>query len=574
MKKKIWLVIIIILIIVGAILGYVVYDKVFKGDDDDYSVYDHSSKKESSKKEEEIDNDWETPKGEYSINLYQCGGDYISATQSPNCLDVTFTIKTQAEEAKVLSIPYGSSLVLYDDNGLKVYDTKTNKYKDLEIENIYDSYELGADTSVYGFIYKKDEVKGYYDLQSGKSLYEGQYEDINTVNKNVLVAYNYDDDEYPTTYVLSTNEEKVLNTASDNCYYYSGLNTSNGSFIIENSGCIMTEKTSIYTEDFQKIKEDILGYQYAMSDEGYMYIYADNKISAYQPNGKVYKSYAIEGEIKDVFKDIYLVVVDNKLMVKSYDGKISKELAKWDADDYYHYMISGYYDANQLENEEEKEAGYYFIVGKSASSTEGTEYYYNPETQEVRSWYLEEIGGYAKPVLYLYPEEETEVTVDFEHEENLTTTYPKFKDSWVVMAQPNGDLYDKDGKYYYGLYWEENSNHRVNFDTGFYVTSDDAIEFLEEKLSIIGLNERERNEFIMYWLPILEKNGQSLVYFELTEEREAYNKLVINPAPDSLLRVAIHVKRVTEKVDIKEEELTHFERKGFTAVEWGGVIYD
>ena len=77
----------------------------------------------------------------------------------------------------------------------------------------------------------------------------------------------------------------------------------------------------------------------------------------------------------------------------------------------------------------------------------------------------------------------------------------------------------------------------------------------------------------MYWLPILEKNGKNLVYFELTESREKYNKLVIDPKPDSLLRVAIHVKKVNKKTNIKEQKLSTFERKGFTAVEWGGVVH-
>ena len=140
----------------------------------------------------------------------------------------------------------------------------------------------------------------------------------------------------------------------------------------------------------------------------------------------------------------------------------------------------------------------------------------------------------------------------------------------VVTAHPNGDLYDKDGKYYYGLYWEEEKNHEVDFKEGFYLTKNNAITFLEEKLSLLGLNDKERNEFIMYWLPILEKNGKSLVYFEQTKERDKYNKLLINPKPDSVLRIAIHVKKVNKKVDIKEQKLKKFTRKGFTVVEWGG----
>ena len=77
----------------------------------------------------------------------------------------------------------------------------------------------------------------------------------------------------------------------------------------------------------------------------------------------------------------------------------------------------------------------------------------------------------------------------------------------------------------------------------------------------------------MYWLPVLEKNGKSLVYFELTEERESYNNLLITPKPDSMLRMVIHIKKVDKKTDIKKQSLTKFKRVGFTAVEWGGISY-
>lgn len=175
-----------------------------------------------------------------------------------------------------------------------------------------------------------------------------------------------------------------------------------------------------------------------------------------------------------------------------------------------------------------------------------------------------------KPILYLYPEEETEVSVRFAHPELLTTTYPKYNNEWKVVAQPNGDLRDINGNYYYGLYWEEQEAYK-EFNDGFYVEKDDAIGFLEEKLEALGLNDRERNEFIMYWLPILEKNEKSFVHFEFTEELQAENALVISPAPDSLLRINMTVQKVNANPDLPEQELPSFERKGFAAVEWGGV---
>ena len=184
-----------------------------------------------------------------------------------------------------------------------------------------------------------------------------------------------------------------------------------------------------------------------------------------------------------------------------------------------------------------------------------------------------ECAGVAKPILYLYPEKETDVTVKFSNPDILETTYPKFNGKWEVKAKSNGDLYDKSGKYYYALYWDEKKVHSVDFSEGFYVDKDDAIDFLEKKLSYIGLNDKERNEFIMYWLPVMEKNGKNLVYFELTDERESYNKLLISPKPDSMLRLVIHIKKVDKKVNIPKQSLSKFRRVGFTAVEWGGTTY-
>lgn len=177
-----------------------------------------------------------------------------------------------------------------------------------------------------------------------------------------------------------------------------------------------------------------------------------------------------------------------------------------------------------------------------------------------------------KPVLYLYPDSDVKVSVNFEHPEYIKTSYPKYDNGWEVDVKTNGDIY-YNGRYYYALYWDEISQNKVDFDTGFYVEANEAIDFLEEKLDIIGLTEREANEFIMYWLPVLEDNEKSLVYFELTEERENYNKLIITPEPDSMLRVAIHIKKANKKTDIKAQELSTFERNGFTVVEWGGVRY-
>ena len=41
---------------------------------------------------------------------------------------------------------------------------------------------------------------------------------------------------------------------------------------------------------------------------------------------------------------------------------------------------------------------------------------------------------------------------------------------------------------------------------GFCVKGEDTAAFLEDALSKLGLNRKEANEFIVYWLPLMEQN--------------------------------------------------------------------
>ncbi|MBQ2385447.1 MAG: hypothetical protein II292_04480, partial [Clostridia bacterium] len=46
----------------------------------------------------------------------------------------------------------------------------------------------------------------------------------------------------------------------------------------------------------------------------------------------------------------------------------------------------------------------------------------------------------AKPVIYLYPTEETVVSVKLEYDGELTATYPEYNGEWQVVASPDGTL--------------------------------------------------------------------------------------------------------------------------------------
>ena len=175
-----------------------------------------------------------------------------------------------------------------------------------------------------------------------------------------------------------------------------------------------------------------------------------------------------------------------------------------------------------------------------------------------------------KPIIYLYPTKETKVNVSLGNTEALITSYPKYNASWKVIASPDGNLKDvKTNKNYYGLYYESTKKNLTMKEDGFVVSGKDSIAFLEEKLDILGLNERETNEFIIYWLPILEANKYNYIRFETDKEINDYMPLDITPKPDTMIRVIMDYKPLNENIKVKKQILTQKKRNGFTVVEWG-----
>jgi len=213
--------------------------------------------------------------------------------------------------------------------------------------------------------------------------------------------------------------------------------------------------------------------------------------------------------------------------------------------------------------------------------------HYDEWIDEMFDWHQEELKLYEscrkscwinpgemmvmKPIIYLYPTVEKQVNVKLWTPENLSHTYPKYNwEKWRnIIAQPNGDLEDMDTwRKLYALYREWKSDNKTNFDEWFVVAWKDIIQFLEEKLAILWLNEREAEEFIVYWLPQMEGNIYNLIRFETIEEQNENMPLNIIPKPDTVIRVMMDWKAINEPIEISEQQLITPERKWFTVVEW------
>lgn len=188
---------------------------------------------------------------------------------------------------------------------------------------------------------------------------------------------------------------------------------------------------------------------------------------------------------------------------------------------------------------------------------------------------------FHKPVIYLYPEEVQDVSVKLMVKGSIKTTYPKYSEEiqgWNVLASPDGKITNlSDGCEYPYLFWDaEVNNLEINRQKGFIVKGEETVSFLKDSLYKIGLTNSEINEFIVYWLPLMEHNKYNFITF-LEKEYTDTALLDITPKPESILRVFMVFEKISEKKAskllnlIEPIEFQRFQRTGFTVIEWGGA---
>ncbi len=177
-----------------------------------------------------------------------------------------------------------------------------------------------------------------------------------------------------------------------------------------------------------------------------------------------------------------------------------------------------------------------------------------------------------KPVIYLYPEEPTNVEFRIDVKGDNAFYYPTYQDSWKFVAQPNGELEFTDKSYNY-LFWEASGAAPFNRDeaeSGFIIEGASIVQFLEEKLSEAGLTSKEQADFITYWAPRMQKNTYNLIHFVFNEACEEYATFDISPQPDHIYRIYMKWTNINTPFTIEPQEIKKMNRNGFSVLEWGG----
>lgn len=184
----------------------------------------------------------------------------------------------------------------------------------------------------------------------------------------------------------------------------------------------------------------------------------------------------------------------------------------------------------------------------------------------------------AKPIVYLYPTEPTYIDVEVLAPGEVFVSDPQYPEGgWKdVFAYPNGDILYQ-GKAYRELFYETRVNTKIDMpETGMVIAQGEIESELRRALYNFGLQDRELEEFLEYWVPTLENLDSDYIFFSVLtpDVKEAVDKLIISPEPDTRIEIIAYFKPLNKPIEIKPLIIPDSPpvRSGFTMVEWGGTI--
>ncbi|EKD47522.1 MAG: hypothetical protein ACD_66C00021G0001 [uncultured bacterium] len=179
----------------------------------------------------------------------------------------------------------------------------------------------------------------------------------------------------------------------------------------------------------------------------------------------------------------------------------------------------------------------------------------------------------GKPVIYLYPEVETQIDVTLDLAGGFSYTEPAYENGWSVIASPDGTLVNiKDGQVYPYLFWEGKGGMYQAPENYWVVAQPNVERFLVKTLGKMGLNRQETADFMEFWYPRMQDAAYYQIGFHGTEVMNVLAPMTLSQQPDSVLRILMDFQELNAPAPSNPGTIVPFNRTGFSVVEWGGVI--
>ena len=181
-------------------------------------------------------------------------------------------------------------------------------------------------------------------------------------------------------------------------------------------------------------------------------------------------------------------------------------------------------------------------------------------------------GGCGKPVIYLYPQTATDVSVKVGADVLVSAPHYETNGWQHVFAEPGGQLTYR-GASYDSLFWE-GYGHGVYPDitSGTIVRSTDAVATIQAQLAAQGFNAKETADFLAYWQPKLPATPYVRLTWFGTAAMNQLAPLSISPQPQTVIRTFLDFEGMQNPITLPAQKFSMPKRQGFTVTEWGGLL--
>lgn len=182
----------------------------------------------------------------------------------------------------------------------------------------------------------------------------------------------------------------------------------------------------------------------------------------------------------------------------------------------------------------------------------------------------------AKPIIYLYPETPTYVDVTVEVPGEIVVSDPLYPPGgWKqVFAEPDGSL-TYQGKTYKELFYEASITPIDKPKNGIVIPDSLIQETLNNFVTKLGLIGNEKKDFLSFWVPKLKNLNDPYIHISVFshEQKQKIDRVIVSPQPDTFIEFIMYYKPLKIPISVEPFIFPKLpERKGFTAVEWGGII--
>lgn len=233
---------------------------------------------------------------------------------------------------------------------------------------------------------------------------------------------------------------------------------------------------------------------------------------------------------------------------------------------------SGYFEFRNIS------AGNYKIHASKTDTTFGfpwdkytDEFYYDgKDTYDVGIIELQ--CDVDKPAIYIYPEENSQFQIQLilKNSTRITESIPEYNSGWDVFVEKSGRINSRYDYLFYEAYIIKIPSRQVG--TGWCISQKNLKNELNDILLKIGLNQKETNEFLDYWLYRLQDYKYYKIFPVVNEQLDEFVEIYITPQPQTIFRIWFFFHGSDNLEELPSPQIIDFNREGTTVIEWGGVL--